>query len=169
MFMRCDYELIFVTYFTQNAQERAVMLHEVIFYGKWRRQVRFPRIILNELRRKNWRNKFSWVLQLFHGCFKIRKKKDVICPGCFQKFKIEKAPKVTVTNNEIKMECQPCNNCYKGYLELMDESNVSSYCICKQYLQTLHKNQSFPLRLSSLNVTKSAVSCGFGHSYWGNR
>ena len=31
MFMRYDYELIFVTYFTKNAQERAIMLHEVIF------------------------------------------------------------------------------------------------------------------------------------------
>ena len=27
----------------------------------------------------------------------------------------------------------------------------------------LHKKRSFPLRISSVNVTKSAVSCGFGH------
>ena len=27
---------------------------------------------------------------------------------------------------------------------------------------------SFPLRISSVNVTKSAVSCGFGHIYWAN-
>ena len=27
------------------------------------------------------------------------------------------------------------------------------------------KNGSFPLRISSINVTKSAVSCGFGHIY----
>ena len=33
---------------------------------------------------------------------------------------------------------------------------------------TLHKKLSFPLRISSVNVTKSAVSCGFGHIYWGN-
>ena len=31
--------------------------------------------------------------------------------------------------------------------------------------QTLHKKLSFPLRISSINVTKSAVSCGFGHIY----
>ena len=33
---------------------------------------------------------------------------------------------------------------------------------------TMHKKWSFPLRISSVNVTKSAVSCGFGHIYWRN-
>ena len=33
-------------------------------------------------------------------------------------------------------------------------------------LGTLHKKWSFPLRISSVNVTKSAVSCRFGHIYW---
>ena len=28
---------------------------------------------------------------------------------------------------------------------------------------TLHQKCSFPLMISSVNVTKSAVSCGFGH------
>ena len=32
--------------------------------------------------------------------------------------------------------------------------------------QTLHKKLSFPLWISSTNVTKSAISCGFGHIYW---
>ena len=32
----------------------------------------------------------------------------------------------------------------------------------------LHKKRSFPLRISSVNVTKSAVSCKFGHIYWRN-
>ena len=27
----------------------------------------------------------------------------------------------------------------------------------------LHRKWSFPLRISSVNVIKSAVSCGFGH------
>ena len=35
-------------------------------------------------------------------------------------------------------------------------------------LATLRKKWSFPLRVSSVNVTKSAVSCGFGHIYWKN-
>ena len=29
----------------------------------------------------------------------------------------------------------------------------------------LHKKISFPLRISSVNVTKSAGNCGFGHIY----
>ena len=33
---------------------------------------------------------------------------------------------------------------------------------------SIHKKWSFPLRISSVNVTKSAVSCGFGHICWRN-
>ena len=33
---------------------------------------------------------------------------------------------------------------------------------------TVHKKWSFPLSISSIYVTKSAVSCGFGHIYWRN-
>ena len=32
----------------------------------------------------------------------------------------------------------------------------------------LHKKWIFPLRISSVNVTKSAGNCGFGHIYWRN-
>ena len=32
-------------------------------------------------------------------------------------------------------------------------------------IQTLHKNWSFALKISSVNVSKSATSCGFGHTY----
>ena len=38
------------------------------------------------------------------------------------------------------------------------------YCR-KWYWYSLHKKWSFPLRISSVNVTKSPVSCGFGHIY----
>ena len=34
--------------------------------------------------------------------------------------------------------------------------------------QTLHKKWSFKLRVSSVNVTKSAGNWGFGHIYWRN-
>ena len=34
--------------------------------------------------------------------------------------------------------------------------------------QTLHKKWSFPLRISSVNVTRSAGNGGFGHIYWRN-
>ena len=30
------------------------------------------------------------------------------------------------------------------------------------------QKMKFPFRISSVNVTKSAVSCGFGHIYWRN-
>ena len=33
---------------------------------------------------------------------------------------------------------------------------------------TLHKKLNFPLRISSVNVTKSTGKCGFGHIYWRN-
>ena len=38
----------------------------------------------------------------------------------------------------------------------------------KSSYHSLHKKWSFPLRISSVNVTKSAVSCGFGHIHWRN-
>ena len=32
----------------------------------------------------------------------------------------------------------------------------------------MHKKWSFLLRIPSVNVTKSAGNCGFGHIYWRN-
>ena len=46
-----------------------------------------------------------------------------------------------------------------------DLSEVDTYLI---FIGSLHKKLSFPLRISSVNVTISAVSCGFGHIYWRN-
>ena len=37
-----------------------------------------------------------------------------------------------------------------------------------RYKFSLHKNWSFPLRISSVNVTKSTGICRFGHVYWRN-
>ena len=46
------------------------------------------------------------------------------------------------------------------------------FWLCGNFIEvvywTLHKKWSFPLRISSLNVTKSAGNCGFGHIYWRN-
>ena len=36
--------------------------------------------------------------------------------------------------------------------------------VCWSFM-SLHKKWSFPLRISSVNVTKSAVSCGFGRTH----
>ena len=41
-------------------------------------------------------------------------------------------------------------------------------CFTDPLLHSLHKKWSFPLRISTVNVTKSAVSCGFGHIHWRN-
>ena len=35
-------------------------------------------------------------------------------------------------------------------------------------LTSLYKKWSFPLKIAPVIVTKSAVSCGFGHIYWRN-
>ena len=50
---------------------------------------------------------------------------------------------------------------------LLTLSSYFSYSLCQfhQHL-SLHKKSSFPLKTYSVNVTKSAVSCGFGFIYW---
>ena len=65
--------------------------------------------------------------------------------------------------------CSVCNS--KSFASLSPRilkitENISSK-ISKQYL-TLHKKWSFPSKISSVNVTKSAFSYGFGHIYWRN-
>ena len=42
----------------------------------------------------------------------------------------------------------------------------SFFCLLAKW--TLHKKWSFPLKIFSVNVAKSAVPCGFGHIYWRN-
>ena len=47
--------------------------------------------------------------------------------------------------------------------------NKASLWIFKAHrVLTLHKKWSFPMRISPVNVTKSAENCGFGHIYWRN-
>ena len=48
---------------------------------------------------------------------------------------------------------------------LTDLCTRTCFRICQQ---SLHKKWSFPLRISSVNVTKSAGNCGFGHIHWRN-
>ena len=46
----------------------------------------------------------------------------------------------------------------------------SAFCVImfvEYFLRfTLHKKWIFPLRISSVNVTKSTGNCGFGHIFW---
>ena len=47
--------------------------------------------------------------------------------------------------------------------------SVYSASVCWSHLiLSLYKKLTFPLKISSVNVIKSAVSCGFGHIYWRN-
>ena len=43
--------------------------------------------------------------------------------------------------------------------------NLNKFLIIDFNKEIWHKKLSFPLRISSINVTKAAVSCGFGHIY----
>ena len=43
---------------------------------------------------------------------------------------------------------------------------LKKLCYCSY--GSLHKKWSFPLRVSSVNVTKFAGNCRFGHIYWRN-
>ena len=78
------------------------------------------------------------------------------------------APKMLAAKNHqlndlrlllFSFPCSLCCNTLK-YLEMKGEMVQLKY--------TLHKKWSFPLRILSVNVTKSAVSCEFGNSYWRN-
>ena len=51
---------------------------------------------------------------------------------------------------------------FKTYLGLDDLMKATLWM---RQLYTLHKKWSFSLRIFSVNVTKSAVSCGYGHIY----
>ena len=59
-------------------------------------------------------------------------------------------------------------------LTILNNSNQMKTCNyalprCYPTLKlSLHKKWSVPLRFSSVNMTKSAVSCGFGRIYWRN-
>ena len=57
------------------------------------------------------------------------------------------------------------NKIHWSHLILVSEIQLVLHNI---QFNTLHKKWSFPLRISSVNVTKSAVSPGFGHIYWKN-
>ena len=62
--------------------------------------------------------------------------------------------------------CVGLKNLIMGYtwIDIFSNELIMVYRI----LHKLHKKWSFPLRTSSVNVTKSAVFCRFGHSYWRN-
>ena len=59
----------------------------------------------------------------------------------------------------------------KYYLRQLKASKSSIKDVFKDLLdkiKTLHTKWNFPLRISSVNVTKSAVSCRVNNFYWRN-
>ena len=71
-----------------------------------------------------------------------------------------------VVNGEVRNE--DCLNIPGIYLKLsvtLSEEIKKEECIIVSF--TVQKIM-FSLRISLVNVTKSAVSCGFGHIYWKN-
>ena len=58
----------------------------------------------------------------------------------------------------------PKNEIPGATLLLMSMSKTT----CTTSATSLHKKWNFPLRISSINMTKSAENCGFGHIYWRN-
>ena len=71
----------------------------------------------------------------------------------------DKGLKRMMLNREIFQRL--CSNL--GNFQPRDRPLASSKQL-KKYI-SLHKKPRFPLRISSVNVTKSAGNCGFGHIY----
>ena len=51
---------------------------------------------------------------------------------------------------------------------LAEEQKPLNELKSEQELSKLHKKLTFPIQISSVNVTKSTGNCGFGHIYWRN-
>ena len=56
---------------------------------------------------------------------------------------------------------------YRLALSIMLEISFS-FQMCIMNLSSTAQDMNFPLRISPVNMTESAVSCGFGHIYWRN-
>ena len=66
--------------------------------------------------------------------------------------------------SRIKCFCE--NAPLKTHIEILFYHQGLSRKCPNEIKYILLKKWSFPLRISSVNVTKSARSCGFGHIYW---
>ena len=76
-----------------------------------------------------------------------------------QKIFNDNKPQLVLHKSSIKDISESCKCVFLGVLQ----------CSFSEYLKklrcTLHKKRSFPLSICSENVTKSTVSCRFGHIY----
>ena len=102
-------------FYETRAKERAIYLHKVISSGRHARRIRLRMAILKEIQKRKRRQEFSCLFKVIYFRLKIKKQKNVNCPGCFQKTKVEDTTKITVSDNQTEMECQLCNDCFKDY------------------------------------------------------
>ena len=102
-------------FYETRTKERAMYLYKAISTGRHARRIRLRMAILKELQRRKRRQEFSCLFKVIGFCFKLKEQKNVNCPGCFRKTKIEDTTKITLSDNQTKMTCQLCNDCYKDY------------------------------------------------------
>ena len=98
-----------------RAKERAIYLHKVISSGRHARRMQLRMVILKEIQRRKTRPEFSCLFKVIYFYLKVKKQKNVNCPGCFQKTKVEDTTKITVSDNQTEMQCQLYNYCFKDY------------------------------------------------------
>ena len=130
-----------------------------------------PKITFSKPRIENIRKEFnesrykfskSKINEIRRNLYEIENKKNLSAP------KIKEIEKnlFKLENTFTKSKCcdYDYDTEYKGIKDVKDLFDLS---IDDGYYRpiTLHKKRSFPLRISSVNVTKSAVSSGFGHIY----
>ena len=121
------------------------------------------------------------IILFWKKSIKSLKRMEVLCKPCCHLL----LHKTILENSTIYRNISMWNNFPKqyhtlnlvfGFLQSPNISNIlyKSIMMIKAFRclpkseAALHKKWSFPLRMSSVNVTKSAVSCGFGHIYWRN-
>ena len=86
-------------------------------------------------------------------------------------FSNKKISFVTIRSYNNVQKCFPEEVTFKNFCSQTQNlvKKILKYPINKILtLKTLHKKMNFPLRISCVNVTKSAVLCGFSHTYWKN-
>ena len=108
---------------------------------------------------------------LFFELFKIgfvktwnRGKNLIFCVGK----KYCKALSQPFRNTKKNIQSNRARGVNIGHVVLNDFNFLPKGEKTDEFRIVVHKKWSFPLRISSVNVTKSTVSCGYIHIYWRN-
>ena len=74
-----------------------------------------------------------------------------------------------IVKGKVTISFNPMENDYNNdFPDDLFPDNIFAHESTDEEITTLHKKWSFPVEISSVNVTKSAGNCGFGHIYWRN-